>query len=116
MLGMQTRARNPGLDLLRSAAILLVMLWHVPGVAVPEFALRLRRVGWTGVDLFFVLSGYLIGRQLMRAYARGVRPSFGDFICGGRCGSCRRIWWCWRFIFWFRAGGSSRRLRRCGDF
>lgn len=66
----------PGLDLLRTVAIGLVLLGHYYG----EFAaglgheLAIGRVpvflfSWTGVDLFFVLSGYLIGRQLWRELA-----------------------------------------------
>jgi peptidoglycan/LPS O-acetylase OafA/YrhL len=46
------------LDGVRGIAILLVLFFHLP----PPFAwLRpLTAVGWCGVDLFFVLSGYLI--------------------------------------------------------
>ncbi|WP_242371188.1 acyltransferase family protein [Anaeromyxobacter sp. SG26] len=63
--------RLPGLDVVRAIAILLVMVHHfrhIPGA--PEwlqwFALR----GYIGVDLFFVLSGWLIGGQLFREVQR----------------------------------------------
>ncbi len=59
------------LDILRAIAILLVIAQHTP--LRPRDAGRLQvfatvlqyRVGWTGVDLFFVLSGFLIGGLLM---------------------------------------------------
>ena len=66
----EASARNPWLDLVRSVAIVLVLLRHgaraleVPGPTGPLRALMLN--GWVGVDLFFVLSGYLISRQLLR--------------------------------------------------
>jgi peptidoglycan/LPS O-acetylase OafA/YrhL len=69
--------RLPGLDLLRAVAILVVALHHAD--AAPEILGPIQRFGWMGVDLFFVLSGYLIGSQLLRPYARGLRPSLREF-------------------------------------
>ena len=50
------QTRNSRLDLLRGLAISLVVLYHLPGHPV--------RAGSIGVDLFMVLSGYLVTRQL----------------------------------------------------
>ncbi len=57
--------RLHGLDHLRAIAILLVLIFHY-GFGTPEWLDPIKRIGWTGVDLFFVLSGYLIGYQLMK--------------------------------------------------
>ncbi len=56
---------NPILDGIRGMAILLVMLHHffmgvAPASTVDRFALAVTESGWCGVDLFFVLSGFLI--------------------------------------------------------
>ena len=63
------RGNVPLLDVLRSLAILLVFTSHFAG----EFHASAKVVsfpfvyyGWTGVDLFFVLSGFLIGSQLWK--------------------------------------------------
>jgi peptidoglycan/LPS O-acetylase OafA/YrhL len=50
------------LDGLRALAILLVVAWHYLGVGdgAASIPWRIFMVGRTGVDLFFVLSGYLI--------------------------------------------------------
>src|SRR5579871_2788005 len=56
--------RNKRLDLLRGIAILLVMGVHVP--AFPTWV----RIGWLGVDLFFVLSGFLISNLLFAEYRK----------------------------------------------
>ncbi|HZE25283.1 MAG TPA: acyltransferase [Blattabacteriaceae bacterium] len=72
-------AREPGLDLMRAVAILWVMLWHMHFALRPGIWSGPGRYGWMGVDLFFVLSGYLIGSQLLRPYTRGGRPSIGGF-------------------------------------
>jgi len=70
----------PGLDLLRAVAIVWVMLFHsfVVGGLGEDWA-WLSRYGWMGVDLFFVLSGFLIGAQVLAPLARGERLRFGDF-------------------------------------
>lgn len=72
--------RYPGLDLLRAIAIVWVMLFHtyLVGGLGPDWG-WLERFGWMGVDLFFVLSGFLIGQQVLAPLARGARLDFGDF-------------------------------------
>lgn len=72
--------RLPGLDLLRAIAIVWVMLFHsyIVGGLGERFAM-LESYGWMGVDLFFVLSGYLIGSQLLRPLSRGEPLAFGNF-------------------------------------
>jgi peptidoglycan/LPS O-acetylase OafA/YrhL len=75
-----TAARSTGLDTLRALAIALVFVYHyrifVSGT--PSFG-WLSEVGWVGVDLFFVLSGYLIGHQLFAGLAAGRRLSLPGF-------------------------------------
>ena len=78
--------RLPGLDLLRAIAIVWVMLFHSYALfgLGSEFA-WLSRYGWMGVDIFFVLSGFLIGTQVLRPLQRGEWLSFGGFYA-------RRAW------------------------
>ncbi len=66
----QDRERQPGLDLLRAVAIIAVVIYHAGIMGFPTPG-RFHRWGWIGVDLFFVLSGYLIGGQLLAPLARG---------------------------------------------
>jgi peptidoglycan/LPS O-acetylase OafA/YrhL len=68
---LRNRGRIPELDGLRGLAILLVLIWHYgPSRRIPEDPLLFYLVkpfiyGWSGVDLFFVLSGFLIGGILL---------------------------------------------------
>jgi len=72
--------RLPGLDLLRAIAIVWVMLFHawiVGGLSYPFQ--YVADYGWMGVDLFFVLSGYLIGYQLLKPLSRGEPLRWASF-------------------------------------
>lgn len=58
----------PGLDRLRALAIAMVFLFHYSILSGGELSGLSEWVafGWTGVDLFFVLSGYLISLPLFQ--------------------------------------------------
>ena len=54
-----------GLDNLRAFAIIMVILFHYPRwFPHPPWFPDVLKFGWTGVDLFFVLSGFLIASQI----------------------------------------------------
>lgn len=57
--------RRRELDFLRGIAILLVLFRHSALLSSP-----LRMMGWIGVDLFFVLSGFLVSGLLFKEYTR----------------------------------------------
>ena len=70
----------PELDGVRGLAILLVLLFHFQGVRppwVPKALTYPMVIGWSGVDLFFVLSGFLITRILIAT--RGSANYFAAF-------------------------------------
>ncbi|SLM50187.1 putative Acyltransferase 3 [Nitrospira japonica] len=60
----------PGLDGLRAVAILTVIVYHFGFGQVP---------GDLGVELFFVLSGFLITRQLLREFRQSGAVDLGRF-------------------------------------
>lgn len=57
------------LDVLRGIAVLLVLIRHSEGFDETVLA-PLRRGGWVGVDLFFVLSGFLVSGLLFREHEK----------------------------------------------
>lgn len=80
----QGRRHVPALDGLRGVAILLVMVYHFSGGTdqgvrgLDMWFSRVCGVGWAGVDLFFVLSGFLITGILIDA--RGVEGGLKRFF------------------------------------
>jgi peptidoglycan/LPS O-acetylase OafA/YrhL len=57
-----TTAYRPHIDGIRALAVVLVILFHLGYPWMPD--------GFIGVDVFFVLSGYLITGLLLREVAR----------------------------------------------
>src|SRR4051812_7704774 len=70
---MTPRARNPGLDTLRAVAIAAVVVTHLFPPSFTALGPKQRAVldlGVRGVDLFFALSGYLVGGIAIREIQR----------------------------------------------
>lgn len=61
---------RPDIDGLRAIAVLAVVIHHFAPAALPG--------GFVGVDIFFVISGYLITQQLLASLQSG-KFSFADF-------------------------------------
>jgi peptidoglycan/LPS O-acetylase OafA/YrhL len=64
---------SPALDGLRGLALVLVLVYHFTGVGGPLPG------GWCGVDIFFVLSGFLITALLLDERRLHGRVSLGRF-------------------------------------
>lgn len=60
----------PGIDGLRAVAVLSVVLFHLRATLLPG--------GFTGVDVFFVISGYVVSASL----ANRQNPTFGAYLLG----------------------------------
>lgn len=73
--------RNVGLDCLRFIAVMLVLGRHM---VLPEGASNLlklwQRGGWIGVDLFFVLSGFLVSSLLFKEVLRTGQADVKRFL------------------------------------
>jgi peptidoglycan/LPS O-acetylase OafA/YrhL len=96
-------SRIPELDGLRGLAILLVIFYHYThgnlltrsnGLAF--YVQRAAGAGWSGVDLFFVLSGFLIGGILIDA--RGSQSFFQTFYIR-RFFRIIPIYYSWIFLY-----------------
>ncbi len=61
----------PGIDALRALAVLAVFFYHARVTWMPG--------GFLGVDVFFVISGYLITSLLLREFRKGGRVDLGRF-------------------------------------
>jgi peptidoglycan/LPS O-acetylase OafA/YrhL len=99
------KGRIPELDGVRGLAILLVLVWHyiVATVSVSirtwqAYALVPFRLTWSGVDLFFVLSGFLIGGILYDA--KESNNYFKTFYCR-RIFRIFPIYFIWVVLFLF---------------
>jgi peptidoglycan/LPS O-acetylase OafA/YrhL len=76
--GALLRTRMPELDTLRGIAVLLVLFFHGFGFefglqglhGIPKLLVAATLPGWVGVNLFFVLSGFLITGILLDTKAR----------------------------------------------
>lgn len=82
----QTNSRLVALDYLRAIAVLLVLVRHIDELPVssPEWLKAifnpLYNLGWSGVDLFFVLSGFLVSGLLFEEYRRNQKVSATRFL------------------------------------
>ena len=78
--------RNNSLDLIRLFAVLLVLGRHID-IAVPRddvmgnlFTYYWAQGGWVGVDIFFVLSGFLVSGLIFKEWKVGSNVNFKKFI------------------------------------
>ena len=70
----QVKNFRPEIQALRALAVLLVVAYHLEPSVVPG--------GYIGVDIFFVISGFLITSHLLREAERTGRVKLAAFFAG----------------------------------
>ncbi|GEM_PF-1582236 len=91
--------REIDLDIVRGVAILLAIGWHInhipTGYPIVDALLAPgATIGWAGVDLFFVLSGFLIGSAIIREIQRTGGFDYKKFFI-------RRVFRLWPVLYVF---------------
>ena len=67
---------RPDIDGLRAIAVLSVVLYHAK---FSIFGIDFLQGGFLGVDIFFVISGYLITKQILLELKKTEKFSFFNF-------------------------------------
>ena len=78
---------QPALDGLRAISVLAVLLYHADVAWIPG--------GFLGVEVFFVISGFLITTLLIEEWQRSHAIDRPHFWIGGPVASCPRCSGCW---------------------
>ncbi len=99
--GPSAGSRRLDLDVIRGVAIVLALGWHFSRESsgnrvVDALQWPGHTFGWAGVDLFFVLSGFLMGQLVLRERARTGRFD-------GRRFTARRLLRLWPVLYVFLA-------------
>ncbi len=81
-LAVRTIGFVPAFDGVRAVAVLLIVVIHVTGTFIPRQRELFMPGGFLGVDIFFVLSGFLITSILLREFERRGRIRLGRFYLG----------------------------------
>lgn len=101
------------LDCVRGLAMFLAMGWHLhaqSGFFLLDLALAPGRlVGWAGVDLFFVLSGFLVGRLILVELGQTGRFDLQRFVL-------RRVLRLWPVLYLYLAAQLIVGSKPAGSF
>jgi peptidoglycan/LPS O-acetylase OafA/YrhL len=115
--------RNYQLDVLRGVAVLLVLgrhIEHTPQLPEPFQTLvgYWHRCGWVGVDLFFVLSGFLVSGLVFEEWKRTGNFAAGRFLIrrGFKIYPAFYLLWCFVFISQWIVGHGFDVARLLSEF
>ena len=98
--------KNPEIEYLRALAVILLVMSHLPELLPFHKAvftyIHYTYVPWTGVDLFFCISGYVVSKSLVEFL--DTHKAEGNFWLAAQCFWIRRMYrlipssWTWLFI------------------